>query len=57
LDFLENGLSVSGTTESEIFLFVAVISQMGQDVCDDSLKDCSVTTQQFFTILWRNNEM
>jgi hypothetical protein len=55
LDFLENGHPVPGTTESEIFVFVAVISQLGQDVCDDSVKDCSVTTQQFFIVLWQNN--
>jgi hypothetical protein len=44
LDFLENGPSaVLDATDSETFMFLVIIIQMGHDICDN-LKDCWLTT-------------
>jgi hypothetical protein len=49
LDFLENGPSlVPDITESEMFLFLVVVIQMGHDI-HDNLKDYWSTTEQFLS--------
>jgi hypothetical protein len=48
LDFLDNEPSpVPNVTESEMFLYLAIIIQVGHDICD-KLKDYWSTTAQFF---------
>jgi hypothetical protein len=48
LDFLDDGSSpVHDVTESERFLFLAIIIQMGHGTFDD-LKDCWSPTEQLF---------
>lgn len=49
LDFLDDGPSpVLDVTESEMFLFPAVIIQMGHDT-SGNLMDCWLTAEQFFS--------
>jgi hypothetical protein len=49
LDFLDIGpYPVPDVTESEMFLFLAIIIHMGDGICD-SLKDHWSTTEQFFS--------
>jgi hypothetical protein len=49
LNFLDNGPSpVPDVTESETFLFLALIIQVGHDI-RDNLKDCWLTTERFFS--------
>jgi hypothetical protein len=56
LDFIDYRLSAAlDISESEIFLFVAVIIQMGQDIYD-SLKDGWSTAEQFFSPLYGKME-
>jgi hypothetical protein len=52
LDVISDAPSpILDVTESEIFLFLAIIILMGHDT-HDSLKDCWSTTEHFFSHLY-----